>query len=317
LTFQIVLQGSVNAMASSGTNFILTYNVLDNANNAAITVYRNITIVDTTLPVLTINGERTVILEGGIAWNDPGCTALDTLNGNITSSITVNGAAEVDVFAPNGTVFLITYDVSDAAGNNAIQKSRHVTIIDSQPPVITLFGPTYMYLEAVTPFIDPGYQGLDVHDGNITNRIIVTHAINNTATLGTKYTVIYTLIDSTGNKAQTRNRTVEIYDTTPPLVVLNGNATYFHQYLTFFVDPGCRAIDTYSGERSVSVSGLSGANAFTTKPFVITYTARDSVNNIASVNRTVIIVSYAPPTLTLVGGDMFCEATIPFGDPGA
>ena len=60
----------------------------------------------------------------GGSYSDPGATASDNIDGNITSSIvTVNPVNTAVV----GT-YTVTYNVSDAAGNAATQVTRTVYV---------------------------------------------------------------------------------------------------------------------------------------------------------------------------------------------
>jgi hypothetical protein len=70
---------------------------------------------DTTDPVITLNGSQndTVILS--TAYNDPGATATDNVNGNISASIVVTGTVNTNVTGNNQK----HYSVMDAAGNSA------------------------------------------------------------------------------------------------------------------------------------------------------------------------------------------------------
>ncbi|HHP7242788.1 MAG TPA: immunoglobulin-like domain-containing protein, partial [Cyclobacteriaceae bacterium] len=80
---------------------------------------------DITPPVITLNGDAMIDLIIGDMFTDPGATASDNVDGDITSSIVVGGD-DVDI-STVGT-YLITYDVSDAAGNAATQVSRTVVV---------------------------------------------------------------------------------------------------------------------------------------------------------------------------------------------
>ena len=70
---------------------------------------------DTTPPVITLNGSSSIQLNVGDTWTDPGATATDNTDGDLTSSITVSGTVDTSTV---GTYALI-YSVSDAASNSA------------------------------------------------------------------------------------------------------------------------------------------------------------------------------------------------------
>ena len=69
--------------------------------------------VDTTAPVLTLLGDANMSQAKDSAWVDPGATASDSLDGNLTSSITITGTVDVNVTG----VYTLTYSVSDGASN--------------------------------------------------------------------------------------------------------------------------------------------------------------------------------------------------------
>ncbi|WP_430410771.1 S8 family serine peptidase [Kordia sp.] len=79
---------------------------------------------DTTAPVITLTGAATITLTVGDSFTDPGATATDNIDGNLTSSIVVTGTVNTSV---EGT-YTLNYNVSDAAGNAATQVSRTVNV---------------------------------------------------------------------------------------------------------------------------------------------------------------------------------------------
>jgi hypothetical protein len=80
---------------------------------------------DTEAPTITLNGDATVNLTVGDAFTDSGAMASDNVDGDISGNITVGGDA-VDINTV-GT-YVITYNVSDAAGNAATQVTRTVIV---------------------------------------------------------------------------------------------------------------------------------------------------------------------------------------------
>jgi large repetitive protein len=318
LTGRLQVQGSVNTMAPAGSVLSIHFDVADNAGNAAVRVTRTVQIVDVTIPVLSMRGSPVLVLEAGLPWTDPGCTASDTLDGDITARIVVSGASAVDVYAANGTTYDVRYSVADSAGNNAVPLVRRVIVVDTQAPVITLFGPRTEFVEAAGSWQETGgYLGWDVRDLNITADVVTSQVINTMAPLGTNFTVTYRLQDATGNQAQAQTRRVQLRDTTPPVMTLQGNRTFYLPHMTFYVDPGCDAVDAYSGVRAVVLSGLPGG--MVTQSYTLTYTAVDTAGNIGTTQRRVVIYTTVPPTLLLVNGGMITwEAGVqPFVDPGA
>ena len=79
---------------------------------------------DTVAPIITLLGEAVVTVGTNGIYTDAGATAADNVDGDITASIIVNGEVNTAV---NGT-YTLTYNVSDAAGNEAESKTRTVNV---------------------------------------------------------------------------------------------------------------------------------------------------------------------------------------------
>jgi surface protein len=80
---------------------------------------------DTSLPpVISLIGSSTINLEVGETFTDPGATASDDVDGNLTSSITTSGTVNTSTA---GT-YTISYSVTDAAGNVATVVQRTVIV---------------------------------------------------------------------------------------------------------------------------------------------------------------------------------------------
>ena len=100
--------------------------VTDASGNASEPLEIEITIVDTTVPVITDSVGDTSYVTGTTEpdWT-VGVTALDGYDGDITADIVVTDTA-VDMTTV-GT-FDVTYDVDDASGNSATTVTRTITI---------------------------------------------------------------------------------------------------------------------------------------------------------------------------------------------
>ncbi|TLX84837.1 MAG: DUF5011 domain-containing protein, partial [Thaumarchaeota archaeon] len=80
---------------------------------------------DTTPPVITVKGSNPMTIARGSIYIDPGATASDPDNGDMTSSIVTQNNVNSAV---TGT-YTVTYNVKDPAGNAAQQKTRTVNVI--------------------------------------------------------------------------------------------------------------------------------------------------------------------------------------------
>jgi len=80
--------------------------------------------LDTTAPEITLLGDAAITLAFGEDFTDPGATGSDNFDSTVNVVI---GGDTVNVIAP--AVYTITYDATDEAGNDAIQKVRTVTVL--------------------------------------------------------------------------------------------------------------------------------------------------------------------------------------------
>ncbi|WP_420553448.1 immunoglobulin-like domain-containing protein [Tenacibaculum aiptasiae] len=94
--------------------------------------------IDVTPPTITLNGDASMSVIQGTTFTDPGATATDNVDGDISGNIMVGGDT-VDTSAL-GT-YTITYNVSDVAGNAAAEVTRTVEVV-SAPTAPTNPAPT-------------------------------------------------------------------------------------------------------------------------------------------------------------------------------
>ena len=85
---------------------------------------------DTTAPIITLNGQAIATVNLNSTYTDAGATALDDVDGDLTSSIVTTGAVNTSI---EGN-YIITYTVSDSAGNTATT-TRQVIVEDDGNPV--------------------------------------------------------------------------------------------------------------------------------------------------------------------------------------
>ena len=132
----VIISGDIVDITVVGS-YEITYNCRDTAGNDAIQLTRTVAVIafDTVPPVLMLSGPDTLSVIQNTVYTEQGATCLDEVDGPIT---TINiGGPTVDT--SNLVTYTVTYDCQDAAGNNAIQLSRTVTVIapDNILPVIS------------------------------------------------------------------------------------------------------------------------------------------------------------------------------------
>jgi hypothetical protein len=313
LTSSIVVTGSVNANLA-GT-YLLTYNVTDEDGNAATPVTRQVIVSDTGAPSITLLGSNPLTHEQGTPFNDPGATASDATDGNLTSSIVISG----DTVNPNvAGNYTINYNVSDSVGNPAPTRSRIVNVSDTTPPTLTLLGNANVLHELGAPYTEAGASASDNIDGNITSSIVIGGNTVNINVPGT-YTVSFNVSDSSGNAAAPVSRVIQVADRTRPVISLLGAATINHEVGTVYVDPGATAVDNIDGNISSNISVSGTVNAGVSGTYTLTYRVSDSAgNNAIAVTRTVNVADTGAPSITLLGSStVLHELQIPYTDAGA
>jgi hypothetical protein len=163
---------------------------------------------DTTKPVITLLGANSVSALQNTIYSDAGATAEDDVDGNITSAIIVGGDS-VNTATPGS--YIITYNVTDAAGNAADEVVRYVSVVsvDSTAPVITLAGVNPISITEGDSYLEPGAIAFDAVDGDVSSNIVVDSSGLDVNTIGS-YTVTYNVSDQAGNAANEVTRTVNV-----------------------------------------------------------------------------------------------------------
>ncbi|KFE62016.1 hypothetical protein DB31_4459 [Hyalangium minutum] len=310
LTSAITVTGSVNTGVAP-RDYTLFYNVTDGAGNSAPSVSRTIEVRDTLAPSITVTGPTNTTYECGSTYADPGATATDACAGNLTSAIVATQTPD-----PNAPAnFIVTYSVTDPSGNTTVSPvTRTVTMNDNLPPTIALNGPAVQSLEcAPTPYNDLGATANDSCVGPVPVTVVGSVDMTRNGT----YTLTYTARDTVGNVSPSVSRTVNISDTTPPAITLNGsNAVTLECKRDTYTELGATGLDICSGEATVSVSGTVDTEH--TGFYLVRYTATDASGNTNQTVRNVNVGDTLPPTIALNGPNpLIMECATPFNDPGA
>ncbi|WP_156498293.1 immunoglobulin-like domain-containing protein, partial [Oleiphilus sp. HI0079] len=168
----VITSGDTVDANTAGTYTIL-YDAQDQDLNDANQRSRTVIVGDFTAPVISLNGDSTITHEQLTPYVDLGATATDNIDGDMgnvpsTGSVASNTA---------GT-YLLSYDISDAAGNDAVTVVRTVIVEDTTPPSLSLSGLATVNHEQGTPYVDPGATASDNLDGNLTSNIVVSNPVN-------------------------------------------------------------------------------------------------------------------------------------------
>lgn len=100
----------------------VTYTVKDSHDNES-TAEREVCLQDTQAPQITLNGDADITIKEQEKFEDPGVTAVDDRDGDLTANVTKDGY--VDVYRAGA--YTLTYTATDSSGNTA-QATRNVTV---------------------------------------------------------------------------------------------------------------------------------------------------------------------------------------------
>jgi hypothetical protein len=157
---------------------------------------------------------------------------LATGSGVTLSGISVDASGNVTAnVAASCTATTSTFDltVTDSGSLTATATLTVTVNPDATPPIITLYGANPMTVECPYGFVDPGAAASDNCAGSVA--VSVSGSVN-TAVPGS-YTITYTATD--GVNVATKTRTVNVVDTTAPLLTLKPNLQLWppnHSYRT-------------------------------------------------------------------------------------
>ncbi|MFS0862191.1 immunoglobulin-like domain-containing protein [Fredinandcohnia sp. 179-A 10B2 NHS] len=124
LTDKVAVTGTVDT--NTPGEYTLVYSVTDNAGNKG-QASRIVRVVDQDAPVITLKGDNPLTIEQGSQFTDPGVTATDVVDGDLTDKVTITG--EVDSDTPGE--YKLVYQVTDSAGNKT-EVTRLVKVIEKK-----------------------------------------------------------------------------------------------------------------------------------------------------------------------------------------
>ncbi len=220
---------------------------------------RDVRVVDTQPPTLTLGADPTEPVECSRgAFIDLGASAQDSCNGDVTHRITIAGTQQIT--GPGS--YPITFGVTDLAGNAAPSITRNVNVKDTQAPVITINGQSFLDLECgVDTYTELGATAYDACQGDMTSSLQTYGNGANPAAVGT-YSIEYGVWDATGNTRKAL-RTVKVSDRLPPVLTLLGSATMQHECASgVFVDPYATAWDACYLDLTSSIQRSGFVNAW-------------------------------------------------------
>jgi len=211
-------------------------------------------------PLITVLGDDPIIITEGDTFTDPGATASDAEDGDITSSIVIGGDS-VSSTTPVGS-YIITYDVMDSDGLSADQKTRTVTVEEKDDN------------GGGGGEEDPPQCSDDTDNDGDTFSDINDSACHT---------------DGDPDNPDSYDPTIDTENSKPVITRLGGDITA--NVGDGFTDPGATASDAEDGDITSSiVIGGDSVNTGSAGTYVITYNVTDSAGLAADeVTRTVTV----------------------------
>lgn len=252
-----------------------------------------------TLPIITLNGDKIVTIGIGKNYQELGATA-NYKGTDISSSITITNNINTNQVGTYQVRYNVTHN-----GLKAKEVIRTVNVIDNSP-VITLKGESTVIVELNGNYTEPGATA-KTHDGiDISSSITITNNIN-TSEVGT-YQVRYNVTHN-GLSAKEIIRTVKVVDKSPIIVLNpNGNDTY-QKSVTVTVTATPYSGNTISSikykldngaEQTVSNNKIT---INTNGNHTLTVTATDQEGNSGSITSNTYLLDTVAPTITFEEGD--------------
>ena len=219
----------------------------------------------------------TVSVESGGSYTELGAIA--------DSGETVTASGTVDTSTVGS--YTITYTATDASGNVGTT-TRTVNVVDTTAPVITVTGSNPLTVELSGNYTELGATA-------DTGETVTPSGTVDTSTVGS-YTITYTATDTGGN-VTTATRTVNVVDTTAPVITVTGSNPLTVELSGTYTELGATA----DGGETVTPSGT--VDTSTLGAYTITYTATDSAGNVGTATRTVNVVDTTAPVITVTGSN--------------
>lgn len=231
---------------------------------------------------LTLNGDEVIFLHVGDTYVDPGATAYDQMDGDVTGRIETT-YCDIDM-NHTGTYFQI-YQVKNPYYD--VIAARQIIVSEADKSVAPVFTNFYdgnlQMVKTGSKYIPRRIQAYDDKDGNISDKVVIGGDVVDIGKEGVYY-VTYNVRDSEGLSA---------IQFTLPVVVTNldipttNNDSYLELGLIgssfinlevgdTYIEPGYHAIDGADGDLTNSVQIKGSVDTSVAGLYILTYKVVDS-----------------------------------------
>lgn len=234
-----------------------------------------------------LNGSKTESIYYGESYTDPGCKVIlkgDVLLPNgITLNIPVHIDGEVDIERVGKNVL----HYSTQLGIFHADAERTVRVIDAECPVIELV-PDPEDIQPEPVYQEAGFSAYDNYDGDLTDKVVRTELEDR---------IMYSVLDSSGNPCYVE-RMIPEYDSTPPIIFLEGGETLRLPVGTKYREPGFSAYDNKDGDITAKVVSRLEQDVFVwylPGTYSIRYEVSDQNGNVTAETRKIILEAKEHP----------------------
>lgn len=103
-----------SSVTSEEKDGVVIYKVADSSGNETV-VERTIVYKDVIAPVITLKGKKSITLNVGDSYKEPGFSAEDECDGDISKAVSVDG----EVNTKKAGTYVVSYTVKDSSGNES------------------------------------------------------------------------------------------------------------------------------------------------------------------------------------------------------
>ena len=239
---------------------------------------------------MTLHGNSEVTLEYGEKFIDPGASAV--FHGNLILKDGID--VPVTVHSNLNQNRLGTYEITYRARHERWMREvvRIVHIVDTSAPRIMLVGDPRAYVLPGAEYQEEGFMARDNYDGAITDQVVKTQYHDR---------IIYSVTDSSGNRAEV-TRKIVYFDPTPPVLELKGSSKITITVGDSYREPGYSATDNGNVDLTNRVEISGSVNTYRAGTYKITYRVQDDYGNETVATRTVTVKAKPQPQTSTPSG---------------
>lgn len=197
---------------------------------------------------------------------------------DITNQVQIKGKVDFNKIGE----YEIKYSVPLIIGEYS--EKQIINIIDTTSPKIMLNGEKELKLSYKAEYKEPGYSVEDNSMEELKDKV----KTEKQEISETEYNIIYTVEDSSGNKA-TEIRKVSILDDIAPEIKLNGESNISITIGTKYEEKGAKALDEKDGDLTNNIQITGSVDTSKAGTYTITYKVKDSKGNEATATRKVTV----------------------------